>query len=158
MAKHTNKPLLAWLLISVQYTWNTCCSTFRPHLLWFISTLRDFALKPSFTQSLYYSHNWSVQDVPFRGPFHRFWMYLLSTYYIPHKLHKCVISLFCSVSVYSCHWLSYHPTKMLHHLLVMVPAILFLATTADAWCTTAGGVGEHSKHCPSSVGKIQVQA
>ena len=69
-----------------------------------------------------------------------------------------MLSVFSVQSLFAVPTDSLTTTKMLHHLLVLVPAILFLATTTDAWCTTAGGVGEHSKHCPSSVGKIQVQA
>eukprot|EP00090_Calanus_glacialis_P039997 TRINITY_DN69678_c0_g1_i1.p1 TRINITY_DN69678_c0_g1~~TRINITY_DN69678_c0_g1_i1.p1 ORF type:complete len:114 (+),score=36.28 TRINITY_DN69678_c0_g1_i1:43-384(+) len=41
---------------------------------------------------------------------------------------------------------------MTSHFLLLIPAaLLLLSSPASAWCTTAGGVGEHSKHCPSSV-------
>merc|ERR1712241_461550 len=36
-------------------------------------------------------------------------------------------------------------------LLSLALVTLYLAQPTVSWCTTAGGVGEHSKHCPSSV-------
>ena len=42
-------------------------------------------------------------------------------------------------------------------LLSLSLCTLYLVQPTIAWCTTAGGVGEHSKHCPSSVGKDDIQ-
>ena len=39
-------------------------------------------------------------------------------------------------------------------VLALILVISVLAGPVTSWCTTAGGVGEYSTECPSSVGKI----
>ena len=55
--------------------------------------------------------------------------------------------------------LSTQSTKMTSPFTLLISAALLflLASPAAGWCTTAGGVGEHSKSCPSSVGKRQLR-
>ena len=38
-------------------------------------------------------------------------------------------------------------------VLSVILLISFMAAPVTSWCTTAGGVGEYSTECPSSVGK-----